>query len=69
MNIRLSIIAILVVAAVGCRQTKPADSKPALLDKAKAESLAQEYIATHNLNWGTPIKIEEHGAIGYWIWG
>ena len=68
MNIRSAIMAILVVAAVGCSQTKPADSTPALLGKPEAETLAEQYITQHKLNWGAPIKIEEHGSFGYWVW-
>jgi hypothetical protein len=48
--------------------TRSADQALTLLDKAEAQRLAQQYISEHDLNWGSPTKVEEHGSFGYWVY-
>jgi hypothetical protein len=69
MNIRLIILMLLLGLAMGCGSTLPPPTPPfRLADRAEATMLAERYTAKHNLDWGEPIKIEEKGSTGYWIW-
>jgi hypothetical protein len=55
--------------AMGCSSTLPSPTPPfRSADRAEATMLAEMYTAKHNLDWGDPIRIEEKGSTGYWIW-